>query len=73
MQSYHVNLDKLEVRVEFPREKFNDKISEIEKLRGQIGDAIQRTINLAVTVTLAEPNSLPAVRKNQAVTDLRNK
>ncbi|NLB68221.1 MAG: phenylacetate--CoA ligase [Lentisphaerae bacterium] len=68
------NLDKLEVQVEFPREKFSDKISEIEKLRGQIGDAIQRTINLAVTVTLAEPNSLPRSEgKARRVTDLRNK
>lgn len=66
------NLDKLEVHVEIPREKFSDKISEIEKLRSQIAQSIQRIINIAVTVTLAEPNSLPRSEgKARRVTDLR--
>lgn len=68
------NLDKLEVQVEIPREKFSDKISEIEKLRAQIAESIHRIINIAATVTLAEPNSLPRSEgKARRVTDLRGR
>ncbi len=67
------NLDHLEIQVEIPRERFSDKVSEIETLRSQIGDAIHRIIGLSVTVTLVEPNTLPRSEgKAKRVTDLRN-
>lgn len=68
------NLDQLEVQVEIPREKFSDRISEIEKLRSQIGESIYHITNVSVTVTLVEPNTLPRSEgKAKRVTDLRNK
>ena len=68
------NLDQLEVQVEIPREMFSDRISEIESLRGKIGESIHRIINLGVKVTLVEPNTLPRSEgKAKRVTDLRNK
>ena len=68
------NLDQLEVQVEIPREMFSDRISEIESLRGKIGESIHRIINIGVKVTLVEPNTLPRSEgKAKRVTDLRNK
>ncbi len=68
------NLDQVEVQVEIPRERFSDKISEVENLRAQIGEAIHRIINISVKVTLVEPNTLPRSEgKAKRVTDLRKK
>ena len=66
------NLDQLEVQVEIPREKFSDRVGEIERLRFQIAESIHRIINVAVKVTLVEPNTLPRSEgKAKRVTDLR--
>ena len=66
------NLDQLEVQVEIPREKFSDRVGEIERLRAQIAESIHRIINVAVKVTLVEPNTLPRSEgKAKRVTDLR--
>lgn len=68
------NLDRLEVQVEIPREKFSDKVSEIERLRNQIAESIHKIINIGVKVTLVEPNTLPRSEgKAKRVIDLRQK
>ena len=53
------NLDVIEVKVEITPESFSDDIKSLEKLRKEIGHAIQSIINIAPKITLAEPNSLP--------------
>jgi phenylacetate-CoA ligase len=79
MPHYHIfvskdgDLDILEVKVEVTTEMFSDDIKSLERLRTNIGQAIQKTININVKVTLAEPHTLPRSEgKLRRVTDTRN-
>lgn len=79
MPHYHIfvskegDLDMLEVKVEVTAETFSDDIKSLEKLRANIGHAIQRIINISAKVTLAEPHTLPRSEgKLRRVTDTRN-
>ncbi|MEI6647234.1 MAG: phenylacetate--CoA ligase [bacterium] len=79
MPHYHIfvskdgDLDMLEVKVEVTPETFSDDIKSLEKLRANIGHAVQRIINISAKITLAEPHSLPRSEgKLRRVTDTRN-
>ncbi|MEI7946235.1 MAG: phenylacetate--CoA ligase [bacterium] len=79
MPHYHIfvskdgDLDMLEVKVEVTPETFSDDIKSLEKLRANIGHAVQRIININAKITLAEPHSLPRSEgKLRRVTDTRN-
>ncbi len=51
--------DKLEVQVEMTEEMFTDKVSEIEELRGAIGERIKSVVGISAKITLVPPKSLP--------------
>lgn len=52
-------LDDLLVRVELKRESFSDKIDDLIKIKKKVGHALRSTLNVAVDVELANPDSLP--------------
>lgn len=65
--------DKLEVQVEMTEEMFTDKVSEIEELRGAIGERIKSVVGISAKVTLVPPKSLPRSEgKAKRVIDKRN-
>ncbi len=65
--------DKLEVQVEMTEEMFTDKVSEIEELRGAIGERIKSVVGISAKITLVPPKSLPRSEgKAKRVIDKRN-
>lgn len=65
-------LDQMEVLIEVTKDMFSDRISELEKLQEKFAQAIERTINLRVSVRLVEPHTIPRSEgKAKRVVDLR--
>ncbi len=52
-------LDQILVEVELTPEAFTDKVSDLEKLHKKVAQAIEKIINIRVSVHLVEPNSIP--------------
>jgi phenylacetate-CoA ligase len=52
------NLDTLELQVEVDEEFFQDKISQLQTLRGQLQDNLESATGLGIKVTLVEPRTL---------------
>jgi phenylacetate-CoA ligase len=52
------NLDTLELQVEVDEEFFQDKISQLQTLRGRLQDNLESATGLAIKVTLVEPRTL---------------
>ncbi|HSV42010.1 MAG TPA: phenylacetate--CoA ligase [Methanomassiliicoccales archaeon] len=52
-------LDDMLVRVELKREYFSDKIDDLMKIKRKVGHALRASLNVAVDVELANPDSLP--------------
>lgn len=66
-------LDTLEVRVEISGSFLSDKMSELEKLRQRLEDAMENTLGISVSVTLVEPGSIPRSEgKAKRVVDKRD-
>ncbi len=51
-------LDQVEVQVEVTKEVFSDRISEMEKLRGEISRSIEHVVGLRMNVRLVEPQTI---------------
>ncbi|MDT8388939.1 MAG: phenylacetate--CoA ligase [Lentisphaeria bacterium] len=67
------DLDTIEVQVEITPELFSDTIGSVEKLRGDIGRALESTLNIRCAVRLVEPRSIPRSEgKARRVIDNRN-
>jgi len=67
-------LDRLTVKVEIYSKLFAGDLSELEKLKAKIRDALKASIIINVAVELHEPGSLPAFElKAKRVVDLREK
>ena len=52
-------LDQITVEVELSPQAFNDKVSDLERLHKKVAAAIEKIINIRVTVRLVEPNTIP--------------
>ena len=52
------NLDTLELQVEVDEEFFQDKISQLQSLRGQLQENLESAIGLGIKVTLVEPKTI---------------
>jgi len=52
-------LDDMLVKVELKREYFSDKIDDLMKIKRKVAHALRSTLNVAVEVELANPDSLP--------------
>jgi len=52
-------LDHVEVKVEVTAEVFSDTVGAIERLRAQIGQAIEHILGIRVQVTLVQPRTIP--------------
>jgi phenylacetate-CoA ligase len=52
------NLDTLELQVEVDEVFFQDKISQLQALRGKLQDNLENTIGLSIKVTLVEPKTI---------------
>ena len=52
-------LDQIGVEVELTPEAFTDKVSDLEILHKKVAQAIEKIINIRVSVRLVEPNSIP--------------
>ena len=52
------NLDTLELQVEVDEEFFQDKISQLQTLRGKLQDNLEKAIGLTIKVTLVEPKTI---------------
>lgn len=52
-------LDDMLVRVEIKREYFSDKIDDLMKIKKKVSHALKGSLNVAVDVELANPDSLP--------------
>lgn len=66
-------LDQITVEVELSPEAFTDKVSDLEKLHKKVAGAIEKIINIRVTVHLVEPNTIPRSEgKAKRLIDKRN-
>ncbi|HZL76773.1 MAG TPA: phenylacetate--CoA ligase [Bacteroidales bacterium] len=66
------NLDTLELQVEVDEEFFQDKISQLQSLRGQLQENLESAIGLGIKVTLVEPKTIERSEgKAQRVFDKR--
>jgi phenylacetate-CoA ligase len=66
-------LDEMEVQVEVTPETFSDTIGAMERLRGQISDAVANTIGIRVNVRLVAPRTIARSEgKAKRVVDNRN-
>lgn len=66
------HLDEVEVRVEVSPGAFSDEVRRLEALRAGIEKHIEDTVGVRVTVSLAEPRSLPRSEgKAQRIVDRR--
>jgi len=52
------NLDTIELQVEVDEEFFQDKISQLQDLRGRLQDNLESAIGLGIKVTLVEPKTI---------------
>ena len=52
------NLDTLELQVEVEEEFFQDKISQLQNLRGKLQENLESSIGLGIKVTLVEPKTI---------------
>jgi phenylacetate-CoA ligase len=52
------NLDTLELQVEVDEEFFQDKISQLQALRGRLQDNLENATGLTIKVTLVEPKTI---------------
>jgi phenylacetate-CoA ligase len=52
------NLDTLELQVEVDEEFFQDKISQLQSLRGKLQDNLESATGLGIKVTLVEPKTI---------------
>jgi len=52
-------LDDMLVKVEMKREYFSDKIDDLMKIKRKVAHALRSSLNVAVEVELANPDSLP--------------
>lgn len=52
------NLDTLELQVEVDEEFFQDKISQLQIIRGRLQDRLENAIGLSIKVTLVEPKTI---------------
>jgi phenylacetate-CoA ligase len=52
------NLDTIELQVEVDEEFFQDKISQLQNLRGRLQDNLESAIGLGIKVTLVEPKTI---------------
>jgi phenylacetate-CoA ligase len=52
------NLDTLELQVEVDEEFFQDKISQLQNLRGKLQENLESSIGLGIKVTLVEPKTI---------------
>ncbi len=52
------NLDTLELQVEVDEEFFQDKISQLQNLRGRLQENLESAIGLGIKVTLVEPKTI---------------
>lgn len=52
------NLDTLELQVEVDEVFFQDKISQLQALRGKLQDNLENTVGLSIKVTLVEPKTI---------------
>lgn len=66
------NLDTIELQVEVDEEFFQDKISQLQSLRGQLQENLESAIGLGIKVTLVEPKTIERSEgKAQRVFDKR--
>jgi len=66
------NLDTLELQVEVDEEFFQDKISQLQIIRGRLQDRLENAIGLSINVTLVEPKTIERSEgKSQRVIDRR--
>ncbi len=52
-------LDQITVEVELTPQAFTDKVADLEKLHKKVAQAIEKIINIRVSVRLVEPNTIP--------------
>ncbi len=52
------NLDTLELQVEVDEEFFQDKISQLQIIRGNLRDNLENALGLSIKVTLVEPKTI---------------
>ncbi len=66
------NLDTIELQVEVDEEFFQDKISQLQNLRGRLQENLESAIGLGIKVTLVEPKTIERSEgKSKRVTDNR--
>ena len=66
------NLDTLELQVEVDEEFFQDKISQLQIIRGNLQDNLENAIGLSIKVTLVEPKTIERSEgKSKRVIDKR--
>ncbi len=66
------NLDTLELQVEVDEEFFQDKISQLQIIRGRLQDRLENAIGLSIKVTLVEPKTIERSEgKSRRVIDKR--
>jgi phenylacetate-CoA ligase len=66
------NLDTIELQVEVDEEFFQDKISQLQSLRGELQENLESAIGLGIKVTLVEPKTIERSEgKAQRVIDKR--
>ncbi len=69
----HEGLDQMEVQVEMTPEVFTDRIGSLEALQTKLGDAVERTLGIRVSVRLVEPHTIDRSQgKAKRVIDRRN-
>ena len=67
-------LDQITVEVELSPAAFTDKVSDLEKLHKKVAQAIEKIINIRVSVRLVEPNAIPRSQgKAKRLIDKRDK
>lgn len=66
------NLDTLELQVEVDEEFFQDKISQLQIIRGRLQDRLENAVGLSIKVTLVEPKTIERSEgKSRRVIDKR--
>ncbi len=66
------NLDTIELQVEVDEEFFQDKISQLQIIRGRLQDRLENAIGLSIKVTLVEPKTIERSEgKSRRVIDKR--
>ncbi len=66
------NLDTLELQVEVDEEFFQDKISQLQIIRGNLRDNLENALGLSIKVTLVEPKTIERSEgKSKRVIDKR--